>query len=262
MSPSTQTPARRKPRKARRILDRLCRELKVMSLRFWRPEVVETHGVKLWFAAPMLRKGHRRQIIRGEYESAELAVLDGTLAADDTVLELGAGLGLVSIFCAKRTGDAARVHVFEANPYLHEALKRNFALNGVTPDLHLMAAAKQGGEVTFNVDRSYTSSGLHGRPSETTEQVRVPAAGFEELVQRFRPTYLIMDIEGGEVDLLPGARMDSVRKICLEVHPDIVGDEPISRLVADLLATGFTLHFSHTRKNVVYFERTAVAAGQ
>lgn len=254
--------ARRKPRKVQRILTRLRQELRLIGLKFWQPEFAETHGVKLWLGAPMLRKGHRRQILRDQYEEAEISVLDGTLTRDDIVLELGAGIGLVSIFCAKRVKDAAQVHVFEANPNLQDALRRNFALNGVSPDLHALAAAKQAGEVTFNVDPSYTSSGLHGRPGEATQRVQVPAAGFEELVERFRPTYLIMDIEGGEIELLPGAKMESIRKICLEVHPEIVGDKPISDLVAGLIDAGFTLHFSRTRKNVVYFERTAADAGQ
>jgi FkbM family methyltransferase len=256
--------ARQKPRKLRRMLDCLVRELQVATLKFRRPEIAETHGVKLWLAAPVLRKGHRRQIIRHQYEEAELSILDATLTPEDSVLELGAGIGLTSIFCAKRIGDGAKVHALEANPALVPVLERNFQLNGVRPDFHSMAAAKETGEVEFALDRSYTSSGLHGRPSETVERVRLPAAGFQELLDRYSPSYLIMDIEGGEIDLLPGANLSCVRKICLEVHPEIVGDAAISGVVAGLMGAGFLLHFSRSRKNVVYMERapaTVMAAG-
>lgn len=251
--------ARHKPRKLRRMLDCLVRELRVATLKFHRPDVAETHGVKLWLGAPVLRKGHRRQIIRHQYEAAELSILDATLAPGDSVLELGAGIGLTSIFCAKRLGDGARVHALEANPALVPVLERNFQLNGVRPDFHSMAAARETGEVEFALDHSYTSSGLHGRPSETAERVRLPAAGFQELLDRYRPSYLIMDIEGGEIDLLPGADLSCVRKICLELHPEIVGEAAISDAVAGLMASGFQLHFSRNRKNVVYMERSPVA---
>lgn len=253
--------ARRKPRKLRRMLGCLARELRVATLKFRRPEVAETHGVKLWLAAPVLRKGHRRQIVRHQYEEAELSILDATLTSEDSVLELGAGIGLTSIFCAKRIGDGAKIHALEANPALVPVLERNFRLNGVWPDFHNMAAAKETGEVEFALDRSYTSSGLHGRPSETVERVRLPAAGFQDLLDRYRPSYLIMDIEGGEIDLLPGADLTCVRKICLEVHPEIVGDAAISGVVAGLMAAGFLLHFSRSRKNVIYMERSPAAAG-
>ncbi|EKE68871.1 FkbM family methyltransferase [Oceanibaculum indicum P24] len=243
------------------MLSALARELRVMTLRFRRPEVAETHGVKLWLAAPVLRKGHRRQIVRHDYEEAELSILDATLTPEDSVLELGAGIGLTSIFCARRIGDGAKVHALEANPALVPVLERNFALNGVRPDFHNMAAAKETGEVEFALDRSYTSSGIHGRPSETVERVRLPAAGFQDLLDRYRPSYLIMDIEGGEVDLLPGADLTCVQKICLEVHPEIVGDAAISGVVRGLMEAGFLLHFSRNRKNVIYMERSPAAAG-
>ncbi|RKQ68485.1 FkbM family methyltransferase [Oceanibaculum indicum] len=252
---------RRRPRKWQRMLSALARELRVMTLRFRRPEVAETHGVKLWLAAPVLRKGHRRQIVRHDYEEAELSILDATLTPEDSVLELGAGIGLTSIFCARRIGNGAKVHALEANPALVPVLERNFALNGVRPDFHNMAAAKETGEVEFALDRSYTSSGIHGRPSETVERVRLPAAGFQDLLDRYRPSYLIMDIEGGEIDLLPGADLTCVQKICLEVHPEIVGDAAISGVVRGLMETGFLLHFSRNRKNVIYMERSPAAAG-
>ncbi|MFN3459445.1 MAG: FkbM family methyltransferase [Oceanibaculum sp.] len=252
---------RHKPRKLRRILDRLVREWQVATLKLRRPEIAKAHGVKLWLAAPVLGKGHRHQIIRGQYEAAEISILDATLTQEDSVLELGAGIGLTSIFCAKRIGDGTKVHVLEANPALVPVLERNFELNGVRPDFHSMAAARESGEVEFALDRSYTSSGLHGRPSGTVERVRLPAAGFQELLDRYRPSYLIMDIEGGEIDLLPGADLASVRKICLEVHPEIVGDAAISDVVAGLMASGFQLHFSRNRENVVYMERSPAAAG-
>jgi cyclopropane fatty-acyl-phospholipid synthase-like methyltransferase len=39
---------------------------------------------------------------KGSYEQEELRLIGAVLSPDDVVLEVGAGLGLVSTFCARR----------------------------------------------------------------------------------------------------------------------------------------------------------------
>jgi cyclopropane fatty-acyl-phospholipid synthase-like methyltransferase len=39
---------------------------------------------------------------KGSYEQEELRLIGAVLSPDDVVLEVGAGLGLVSTFCAQR----------------------------------------------------------------------------------------------------------------------------------------------------------------
>ena len=44
-------------------------------------------------------------------------------------------------------------------------------------------------------------------------------------------------------------------QICVETHPDVLGDRVLSELFARLVGQGFALDFSLIRKNVFFFQR-------
>ena len=65
-----------------------------------------------------------------------------------------------------------------------------------------------------------------------------------------------MDIEGSEVDLADESiDLGCITKICVEVHPNIVGDEPTSRFIQSLLNRGFRLELSSSKGDVLFFQR-------
>jgi len=55
--------------------------------------------------------------------------------------------------------------------------------------------------------------------------------------------------------LFAGAELSTVQKICVETHPDVLGDRVLSEMFAGLVAKGFALDFSLIRKNVFFFHR-------
>jgi hypothetical protein len=67
----------------------------------------------------------------GLYELPERTLVTQALENDDVVLELGTGIGVVTVICAKRLG-AGRVHSFEANPMLISVARETFRLNEVS----------------------------------------------------------------------------------------------------------------------------------
>jgi len=67
----------------------------------------------------------------------------------------------------------------------------------------------------------------------------------------------VLDIEGGEAEFFTGADLSMVHKICVETHPDVLGDRVLSEMFAGLVAQGFALDFSLIRKNVFFFHRVA-----
>ena len=79
---------------------------------------------------------------------------------------------------------------------------------------------------------------------------------FRKVLDEVRPTFLIMDIEGSEVDLADETiDLECLQKICVEVHPGMVGDEATSRLVESLLKRGFQLNLSSSQGDVLFFIR-------
>ena len=231
-----------------------------------RPARVRLHGVLLPVGADATA-AHRRELFAERYERGEARCLLLRLAPDDVVLEIGAGLGFLSTLCALRVG-SQRVTAVEANPALLATIRATWAANGVAPTLVHGVLARAPGEAELFVAREFASSSVLGEPARghAAERVavRVPQLAVAEVFARVAPTCVVMDIEGGEADLLPAIDWRGVRKLVLELHPHRIGEARARELVALLEAQGFREErgISSTRKK--YFERSqgpARAAG-
>ena len=78
-----------------------------------------------------------------------------------------------------------------------------------------------------------------------------------EFIQRVKPTFLICDIEGGEQDLLEYISLDGVKKLCIELHPHVIGNEATSKIFQNLLEQGFYCDFLLSSGKVFFFERAS-----
>lgn len=223
--------------KHRLILLRREALLRWRSLR--RPPIVRHAGVRLAIG-PHLSSTLVEAIYSGDYERSELKGIRRHLAPTDTVMELGAGLGFISTWCARRIG-AERVHAFEANPALEPRIRETFALNSVSPHLDIALLGETEGEQTFYVERDFWSSSTVRR-SESSRPVTVPRRRLNDAIARIRPTFLILDIEGGEDDLLRFIDFQTIRTLAIELHPDVYGPEGVERIRSRLRSAGF-----HTR---------------
>ncbi len=173
----------------------------------------------------------------GVYETTEARIVRYAIEPDDTVLELGTGLGFLASLCSKRIGDG-RVHTYEANPALERIIRKNFRLNGIAPRLEMCVLGEEAGFITFWVmDTFWSSSTIRRHPN--ARPIRVPVKRFNDELGRIRPSFLIVDIEGGEHDFIRYARLDGVRKICIEPHPDIVGAAAVVEVEAFFRRQGF-----------------------
>jgi hypothetical protein len=112
------------------------------------------------------------------------------------------------------------------------------------------------GERDFFVEPDYWASSLVRRSAES-RCVRIPQIDFNAELRRVAPSFLIVDVEGGEYELLRRADLSGVAKLCLEVHPDVLGNARVSEIFAGLVTAGLVLDFTLMRKNVFYFYREA-----
>lgn len=220
-----------------------------------RPQLIVDRGLKV-FLGPVAKTRCANGIYSGKHELPERTVINETLAADDVVLEIGAGVGLVTLLCCQRLG-GKRVHSVEANPALLPLLEKSCSLNGFHPELIGGMVGQEQGTQDFFVAPQFVSSSRYAQ--EGGVQTSVPVIPLAELLARIQPTYLIMDAEGAEADLLD-ARTDlsCVQKVCVEVHPQIIGDAAINQVIAALKAQGLQLSWTHSRGVVLYFERPAL----
>jgi len=187
------------------------------------------------------------------YETAEIDILQARLTKRDVVLEVGTGLGLVASYCARRIG-SHRVFTFEANPSMAPLIRDTFALNGVWPELQLGTLGSRGEARPFYVERDFWASSTIRRSAEATA-IEVPVLPVNEVLQRIRPTFLLIDIEGGECELLKCMDLQSIQKVVVELHPDVTGLQAAEEVSERLTEAGLTICRTDSRANLLYAER-------
>lgn len=157
----------------------------------------------------------------GRHTSHERALAALALREGDRVLELGGGIGMVAIACAKLVG-SGNVLSFEPNPELRSLILDNYALNEVSPTLKTAMVGPAAGTATFYLAPRFSRSSAHMK-EEGSRPVEVPVVPFSSVVEEFAPTVLIVDIQGGESEFLDYADLSTTRAIIIELHPFIIG---------------------------------------
>ena len=196
-------------------------------------------GVRISTERDSLPRFVRSALFKGTYESHERAFVRRLLRPGDRVLEIGTGIGVVSLLAAKICG-AGKVRSYEANPLLEPLIRGNYALNGLTPDLWMRAITVDGQPITFFRSDNIISSSTRDR-GRHAEMLTVESDRLDDVVEAHRPDVIIMDVEGAEIDLLSHAGLAGVRHIVVEVHPHITGEDRITAMLARLASIGFRL---------------------
>jgi len=208
----------------------------VYQVRVRRRPVVTVAGVQIRVGRHMSPQVERT-VSRGRYERDELRLIEQLLSPGDVVLEVGAGLGLLSAYCAKRLG-SSRVFAYEANPDLEACIRDTYSLNHVQPTLEMCAVGAHAGKVTLYRDKDLWASSVL-RPRGSVRPVEVPVKALSEIVQLVRPTLLIVDAEGAESELFDRAHLPTVTRIVLELHERVIGTVSAGRVRSTLVAIGF-----------------------
>ena len=178
-----------------------------------------------------------KHILAGRYESPERRILESCLEKGDRVLELGTGIGYLSALCARRIG-SDRVFTFEANPQLRSRITETYALNKVAPHAEFCMLGEQSGYTSFYVSNEFWSSSTLTQHRDA-HQITIPVKAFNDVLAKYKPNLLIIDIEGGEADLIRFMRLDGITKICIELHPDEIGKDAEQRVREFFVQQGF-----------------------
>lgn len=218
-----------------------------------RPAHVVINGLTVpatdwWATAPI-----REELYDGSYEHIERLILDETLRREDRYMELGAGAGIVAL-CACQRVEPANVVAYEADARMVAVARAIGRLNGYELNVVHATLGERDGETDFHLASDFWGSSL--APTDGSTRVRVPVRSFADELARHRPSYLAVDIEGGEIDLLGGRRLpEHVRAICLETHEAVTGTAAIERLLDSLADDGFTVDRQRSRLYAYFLHR-------
>ncbi len=203
-----------------------------------KPKVVVLNGIKLPIANTF-SKNVLASLYSGDYENTECQFVKNHIRSDDVVMELGTGIGYISSFCARKIG-SNRIITYEANPTLENHIRHTYALNNVSPNLHLSILGDKEGSKSFFLSDNFWSSSIIQRQSNDVE-IQMPMKSFNHELRKNNPTFLIIDIEGGEFDLFHYIEFYNVEKILIEIHVNIIGKEKADFVCSALRAAGFKL---------------------
>ena len=204
-----------------------------------KPRIITLRGIKL-AVGDHIQPYQAVWIFSGDYERGESKIVRKFLEADDVVLELGTGLGFIAMLCAKKIG-ADRVFTFEANPAMEGHILENFRLNNLFPNHHICMLGAEPGEVDFYQDPEFCKSSSVWK-DESARVTRTAVRPLNDEMRRINPTFLIIDIEGGEYEILKILEdFGNVRKVAIEVHPHLIGPEKIDFVRRRLIDAGFAI---------------------
>jgi FkbM family methyltransferase len=133
--------------------------------------------------------------------------------AGDTMIDVGANIGEVSILASQRVGPSGQVYAFEAHPRIVSYLRGNLALNGCNNvTVRNVALGRAAGTVRFADDvRDDMNRIVDGGPL----QVACTTLD-DEMTAATQPVALVkVDVEGSELHVLEGARTVLPRVECV-----------------------------------------------
>ncbi len=160
----------------------------------------------------------------------------------DTVLEIGANIGVTTVAMASMVGANGRVHSFEPNPELQLMLKQVIEknrFNNVT--LHSMALGPAESQMQLNVPRANAGMGSLVRHGSGDDAIyTVPVRRLTDIVaqEKISSIRLIkIDVEGFEADVFNGAQ-----EVLRDIKPEAIlfelnqekgafGEQPVVRIL-------------------------------
>lgn len=209
----------------------------------------------------LLNDAIRTALQSNRYEGQEVIAVKRHLTDDDRVLELGAGLGYISMQIASIVGGENLLSV-EANLDMIPVIEQNLATNlyeGVTvvnaavvPDSYEKDYAR------FHKTAAFWASSTNptiAKQWRSTKSVDVPAVRIGDLIKDHRPSVIIMDIEGGEQGLFDTPLPDHIRLMVIEFHPKLYPDQVIKKIFDQLSASNLAYYPFGSRGAVVVFKR-------
>jgi FkbM family methyltransferase len=154
-------------------------------------------------------------LFTGAYERDTNTVLEKFIREGDLVIEAGSNTGSETLLVSRLVGRKGKVLAFEPVPHVFDKLKKNIELNNISNvELFDIALGNDNSEIPFNINsKSHPNQGmgtklkLNFKDGKTilVNQNTVDSIWKQRNSQE-KVSFIKMDIQGGELDMLKGAR--------------------------------------------------------
>jgi len=148
----------------------------------------------------------------GDYETSTVTLLGKILNNGDTVIDVGANIGYISLVCAKSVGVKGKVYSFEPDPKNFGYLSENIALNESNNiQSYQLALSNKIGTLKLFHSKIDHNAGAHSMVYNervvSNDYVEIKAFKFDESEiqsQLIKIDLIKIDVEGVEMDVLEG----------------------------------------------------------
>jgi FkbM family methyltransferase len=167
------------------------------------------------------------RLIPEKYEPPVFKLLRQTIKPGSVILDVGANVGVLSMFMARWAQPRGQVHAFEPNPISKQVLIDHLRLNKLSNRVTVCPVALsdvEGVTAFFAADTSGKSSLSNANMGLDAKQIQVPVTTIDAYCssQNIRPSLIKIDVEGFEFSVLNGAR-NTLREfrpsVLVELHP-------------------------------------------
>ena len=174
--------------------------------------------------------------VRGNYEPEKTNAILNIVKPNDIALDVGAHIGYFSMLISKIAGSNGHVYSFEPRPLNYKMLSTNIEVNNCSNVTVIKSAI---GSFTGKVNFDATTGTGTGHISKDGN-ISVDITTIDEFCssKNIQPSFIKIDIEGGEVEALKGAEQTILKYkpiILLATH----GDELDKQCEKFLTAKGY-----------------------
>jgi len=197
-----------------------------------------------------IHMAHRCWRYRFKSEVPSISFVRNTDLRGKTLVDVGANLGIYSIYLSRAAGPAGRVVSFEAQPELGShlrAVKESFRLENLTVE-NIGLSCAPGTRVLRRTRVGAGTASFQGSAAHGLEEIEVKVARLDDYVEDTglgRVHFIKCDVEGHEWDVFKGGKAILRRDLpilLLECAHDIVEAGEFFRYLCGLGYDGFFYH--------------------
>jgi FkbM family methyltransferase len=187
-----------------------------------------------------------RQLV---YESEVFVVLESRLPRYDAIIEIGANVGVYTVYFATACHEGQAIFAFEPSPKAFGRMKQNLALNGAgRVQAFNMAVSNHAGRVPFFEPAGHLTNGSLKRDFAaffsddvaTSTVEAVDGRFLAELLVSYKRPLIKIDVEGAEADVLHGLA-DVIGTWRPDLVIEVLGDYEATLNALDFITSRYQL---------------------
>ncbi|MBE1302190.1 MAG: FkbM family methyltransferase [Alteromonadaceae bacterium] len=164
---------------------------------------------------------------------------------EPVILDVGANIGLASLFFAKQY-PTAHIVAYEADPVIFDYMQRNLRQNEISNVVSKNEAA-------WNEESKlgFLSTGTDAGHMDSAAKTLVKAVDFSRELQQFEQIDLLkMDIEGSENVVFPTIEehLPKIHNLIFEYHSEPTSEQQLARMLSLMEKHGFRYHLHQVNK--------------